>query len=256
MLEYLQNGQTPAVIVPMEYRAIKTDGAAPVRSQEDVPSPSIVRELEDKIRELECEIEARSRSFELDLESARVEARDEGRSDERRERADHIEEIAQRWTAALTEFAAERDRYLAQVEQEVVRLSLAIAERILHREAQMDPLLLAGAVRVALGQLADTSEVRLIVPALEQELWSEMLRLMPNLALRPELVTDSALSLGECRIETHVGSIDLGVRSQVAEIERGFFDLLEKREGTALTAQEPGAKREYGRQGSTDSVGD
>ena len=243
---------------------IMTESTAPARPPEEDASPSTIRKLEDRIRELEGEIEQQSRSAKIDLEAARIEARDEGRADERRERAGRIEAATERITAALVDFAAERDRYLAQVEREVVRLALGIAARILHREAQMDPLLLAGAVRVALGQLADTTEVRLIVPALEHELWSEMLRLMPNLPLRPELVADSTLSVGECRIETCVGSIDLGVRSQVAEIERGFFDLLEKREGSALKAQESGVKgqderqgiRQDEQQGSTDGVGD
>jgi hypothetical protein len=35
--------------------------------------------------------------------------------------------------------------------------------------------------------------------------------------------------LGECVIESKVGTVDLGVRSQLGEIERGFFD----RAGTA-----------------------
>ena len=55
------------------------------------------------------------------------------------------------WSSVLR---AERDRFLHAVEQEVVKLALAVAARILRREAQMDPLLLTGAVRVALGQLA------------------------------------------------------------------------------------------------------
>ena len=38
----------------------------------------------------------------------------------------------------------ERDRYLQAVEHEVVELALAVAARILRREAQMDPLLLTG----------------------------------------------------------------------------------------------------------------
>jgi flagellar assembly protein FliH len=81
-----------------------------------------------------------------------------------------------------------------------------------------------------LGQLSDTTEVRLRVPAAEYELWGEMIRLMPNLPLRPQLVADDGLSAGECTLETHLGSVDLGVKAQLAEIERGFFDLLERRE--------------------------
>jgi flagellar assembly protein FliH len=32
------------------------------------------------------------------------------------------------------------------------------------------------------------------------------------------------MRLGDCVIETEMGSVDLGIRSQLGEIERGFFD--------------------------------
>ena len=121
-------------------------------------------------------------------------------------------------------FAAERDRYLQNVEQEVVRLALAVAARILRREAQMDPLLLSGAVRVALGQLSGSTEVRLRVPAADLKLWTEAIALIPNLSLKPTLETGDNMRLGDCTIETSMGSVDLGIRSQLGEIERGFFD--------------------------------
>ncbi|HEY1768243.1 MAG TPA: FliH/SctL family protein [Terracidiphilus sp.] len=134
-------------------------------------------------------------------------------------------EQQKRVIAGLVEsFAAERDRYLLAVEREVVRLALAVAARILRREAQMDPLLLTGAVRVALGQLSASTEVRLRVPASELELWTEAMALLPNLPLKPEVIRSEALRLGECLIETKLGTVDLGIRSQLAEIERGFFD--------------------------------
>jgi flagellar assembly protein FliH len=57
-----------------------------------------------------------------------------------------------------------------------------VAARILRREAQMDPLLLTGAVRVALGQLSGSTEVRLRVPPAELDLWTEAIALLPNLA--------------------------------------------------------------------------
>ena len=118
----------------------------------------------------------------------------------------------------------ERDRFLHAVEQEVVKLALAVAARILRREAQMDPLLLTGAVRVALGQLAGSSEVRLRVPAAEADLWKETIALVPNLAMKPVVVAGEGMRLGDCVIESKVGTVDLGVRSQLGEIERGFFD--------------------------------
>lgn len=121
-------------------------------------------------------------------------------------------------------FAAERERYLRAVEAEVVKLSLAIAARILRRESELDPLLLTGAVRVALGQLAASTRVKLRVPAAQTDLWSEAVALIPNLPLRPVVVGDEAMRAGDCIVETELGSVDIGVRAQLREIERGFFD--------------------------------
>jgi flagellar biosynthesis/type III secretory pathway protein FliH len=135
--------------------------------------------------------------------------------------ADHL---VRQSAELIASFAQERDRYLRSVEHEVVKLALAIAARILRREAQMDPLLLTGAVRVALGQLSETTVVRLCVPQAELELWTDAIALLPNLALKPILVAGEGMRLGDCVIETSLGSVDLGIRSQLSEIERGFFD--------------------------------
>lgn len=162
------------------------------------------------------------------FESGREHGRQEGRQAEREAHAAElraIEERRSRQAAELLEnFAKARDQYLQLVEQEVVRLALAIAARILRREAQMDPLLLTGAVRVALGQLSGSTEVKLHVPAAELELWTTAVALIPNLALKPTVTAGQDMRLGDCRIETAQGSVDLGVRSQLGEIERGFFD--------------------------------
>lgn len=152
----------------------------------------------------------------------------EGRHLERESHAaalQHSEErLKHQLSNLLNQFAQERDRYLQAVEQEVARLALAIAARILRREAQMDPLLLTGAVRVALGQLSAATEVRLRVPPAELDLWRDAVAHLPNLAFHPEVVAGERMLLGDCVIETSLGSVDLGVRSQLGEIERGFFD--------------------------------
>ena len=36
-------------------------------------------------------------------------------------------------------------------------------------------------------------------------------------------------SAGECVLETRVGTVELGVKAQLEEIEKGFFDLLQQR---------------------------
>ena len=177
------------------------------------------------------------------FESGRERGREEGRREERDAQAPAAAQENERRrgqaAALVDEFQRARDCYLHAVEQEVVRLALAVAARILRREAQMDPLLLTGAVRVALGQLADASEIRLRVPAKEAELWKEAIALVPKLAVKPLVVADENLRLGDCAVESKVGTVDLGIRAQLGEIERGFFDRAGAAEASALpTAKE------------------
>src|SRR5579863_6818661 len=162
------------------------------------------------------------------FESGRVHGREEGRQAEREAIAaaqgTDADRQKRQLAALVANFAGASDRYLQEVEQEVVKLALAVASRILRREAQMDPLLLTGAVRVALGQLTASSEMRLLVPAAELELWREAIAHLPHLAVKPQVAAGEGMRLGDCKIESHVGTVDLGVRSQLGEIERGFFD--------------------------------
>ena len=219
------------IIEPMKYRAIACLAQRePEGDLEDHSSVPVQAEFETRIRELNAKHKQLEEEFQVQLNGARKEAYEAGRKSAEDERSAMLIAASESLTKAIEEFRLSRDQYLAQVEREVVQLSLAIAERILHREAQMDPLLLSGAVRVALGQLAESTEVRLRVPIGEEQMWAEMLRLMPNLPLHPELAVDERMKIGECTIETKLGSVDIGIRAQLTEIERGFFDLLADRE--------------------------
>jgi flagellar assembly protein FliH len=179
-----------------------------------VPGPELERRTAEETR----------KSF----EAGRERGRQEGAEAERRAQsaAQAAEQDQRRRQAAglVESFQLERDRYLHAVEREVVKLALAVAARVLRREAQMDPLLLTGAVRVALGQLADSTEVRLRVPQADLDLWTEAVALVPRLAVKPLIAAGEGMRLGECTVETELGTVDLGVRAQLAEIERGFFD--------------------------------
>ena len=162
------------------------------------------------------------------FEAGRTQGFEQGRAAEREALAASLkakEQIRAEQVAHLAEiFNLERNRYFAAVEPEIVKLALAIAARILRREAQMDPLLLTGAVRVALGQLSASTEVRLRVPAAELDLWSDTIAHLPRLAARPTVLAGEGMRLGDCRLETELGNVDLGLRAQLGEIEHGFFD--------------------------------
>jgi flagellar assembly protein FliH len=169
-------------------------------------------------------VEETKRAFAAGGEKGRAEGRQAEKDAQAPQQAAAEERRRLQGAEMIMSFTAERDKYLRTVEHEVVELALALAARILRREAQMDPLLLTGAVRVALGQLSGSTQVRLRVPAGELDLWTETVALFPNLAVVPKVLAGPGMRLGDCVIETDLGSVDLGIRSQLGEIERGFFD--------------------------------
>jgi flagellar assembly protein FliH len=182
------------------------------------------------------------------FEAGREQGKQEGRQAERVAHAAELtaasQERQRQAVGLIDNFAQERDRFLHSVEHEVVELALAVAARILRREAQMDPLLLTGAVRVALGQLSGSTQVRLRVPLADLDQWTEAMALVPNLALKPTVVPGEGMRLGDCVVETELGSVDLGIRSQLGEIERGFFDSAGGSRTGAATTAAAGAGRE------------
>lgn len=127
---------------------------------------------------------------------------------------------------AIERFANAQKHYFQQVEPEIVRLALSIARKILHREAQIDPLLLAGIVRVALEKVATGSGVRLRVPESEVSKWLEVIATQSRLDPPPEVVPDPLLGPAQCLLETEVGTTDLSLETQLEEIEKGFLDIL------------------------------
>jgi flagellar assembly protein FliH len=147
-----------------------------------------------------------------------------GREEALRQLQGERERLVAQAAALVESFSQTQESYLHQLEQEAVKLALAIAARILRREAQSDPLLLTGAVRVALGQLSASTAVRLRVPAEDQPMWQEALARMPGLALRPRVIGEPGMELGDCQMETELGSVGLGLWPQLKAIERGFFE--------------------------------
>jgi len=128
----------------------------------------------------------------------------------------------------LSGFEKEREDYFCRIETEVVQLALAIARKILHRESQIDPLLLTGLVHVALEKLDAGTRIRLRTNPADIHFWNEYFA-QQNGEKSPELIGDPALKPGECALETEVGSTQISLETQLKEIEQGFFDLLEQR---------------------------
>jgi flagellar assembly protein FliH len=129
---------------------------------------------------------------------------------------------------AVERFQDEQKNYFSSVESDVIQLALAIAAKILHREAQVDPMLVAALVRVAVEKMHDVSSVTVRVAPEKVEKWREyMLKIQNGSAIA--VVGDAQLELEDCVLETSLGSANFSIDAQLKEVEQGFFDLLAQR---------------------------
>jgi flagellar assembly protein FliH len=182
---------------------------------------------DDERGDLEVRLQRQAEQHARELEEVRSRTREEVRHAMELERNAAVAGEREAVLRTCEDFLRERTRYFAAVEEEVVRLSLAIAARILHREVGLDPMLLKGAVRVALEKLQGAEPAVLSVPKQQAEEWKAML--MERHRDEIKVVGDERLQPGECALHASVGRLDLGVKAQLDEIEKGFFDLLQQR---------------------------
>jgi flagellar assembly protein FliH len=134
--------------------------------------------------------------------------------------------------SAIAAFQIERKDYFARVEAEIVHLTLAIAAKILHREAQVDPMLIAALVRVAVEKLHDGSKVSVRIPPSEANRWRAFFA-NPLNGTVVEIVEDPNLGPKDCILDTDLGSANFSIEGQLKEVEQGFCDLLAQRPGQA-----------------------
>lgn len=131
-------------------------------------------------------------------------------------------------SGVIGELAGLRKRFRADAEEATVALAIAIARRVLNREISSDPDAILGLVKAAF-QKCDARETHILrlSPADAQTVHEhrEQLDLPPAL----EVVADGRLTRGSAIFETSRGDLDASADTQLAEIERGFADVLRRR---------------------------
>jgi len=162
---------------------------------------------------------------------ARARGREDGVAEARTMFEEQLTRERSQLAEMLKQFPRDRAAYFEKIESEIVQLALSIARRILHREAQMDPLLLAGIVRVALEKIDGATGVTVHLHPQKAEDWRRFFSLHLDPANRPAIVEDPSVPLDQCTLETSMGTADIAIEMQLKEIEQGMMDLLAARPG-------------------------
>jgi flagellar assembly protein FliH len=151
----------------------------------------------------------------------------EGKAAGRQEMSTQIEAMNNKLARTIEELTGLRQRFRHEAEEDVVALALATARRILHRELTMEPEALLGLVKAALEKIELREVHRVRVSREDAPMVQQCLEKM-GLPHRVEVIADPSLERGAAILDSNRGTLDASIETQLAEIERGFADLMRR----------------------------
>jgi len=197
---------------PARHPAAPQAGAAmTVRPAEPPPAPS-----EERLAALEREARARQ-------ERAFSEGYAKGEAAGRAAERERAETAAAAFTHALAELAEARRKLRRDCEEDCVKLSVAIARRVLHRELSVDPEAMLGIVKAALARLEGREVDRIRTHPDDAALIRAHIERTAGRA-HVQVLGDAGVARGTCVFETARGNLDASVETQLMEIQRGLVD--------------------------------
>jgi flagellar biosynthesis/type III secretory pathway protein FliH len=157
----------------------------------------------------------------------------QGHEDAIESMSERLESIANGWGEALAGLMASRDAIREEARRDLLRLSLAIAERVLGRLPAHEPSLVEHQVSGAIEMLAGSTSLRITlnpedVPVVEQHLPSVMSTIRGSADADVSIEIDPEMVRGGCVIKAGDGEIDARLDVQMSRIVSGLFpELLE-----------------------------
>ncbi len=132
-----------------------------------------------------------------------------------------MQAVIQRMCQAVADLAEIRPRLRREAESDVVRLSLAIARRVLQREMSIDPGSMQALVHVALQRLERQEICRVYVHPNQA---AAVKTALDAAGARADVVPEITRPQGTLIFETNHGMLDASVNAQLNEIDRGLTD--------------------------------
>jgi flagellar assembly protein FliH len=129
------------------------------------------------------------------------------------------EDERRRLTETVAEIGGLRRQLLDAADEDVMRLAVGMARRVLHREVQLDPEVLLAMAHVALARLGDRVTAAIHLHPEDLALVSANARPVEGVSLVP----NAELPRGGCRVVAEHGEIDLGIDAQMNELSRGLL---------------------------------
>lgn len=110
---------------------------------------------------------------------------------------------------------------ILSAEQEILQLSVAIAERILKQQLEIKPKMINEIIKAAINELKDKDEIKIIInPALKEQLYSfseELKTIIKGMKI-VKIVEDKTIHPNSAIVESPESRIDARLETQIAKI--------------------------------------
>jgi flagellar assembly protein FliH len=207
-------GEAAQAVEPARWPLVQAGAPKPCADADSGPK---LRALEARLAELEREITAREQqAFEAGYRKGAAEGHQQA--------AAQLKPLLEGLGQTLRDWQQSRRRLRREAEQDVVRLAIAIARRILHRELNVDAEALLGIVKAALERLEGREVDRVRTNPADAELIRSYFEQAGVRQVR--IIADPQLARGALLLETAQGTLDASVETQLEEIRYGLLDRL------------------------------
>ena len=159
------------------------------------------------------------------IEEAIGRGRAEGEASVRQALNQQLETEMARAARLMDELIAAGPRLRRRAEEDMVRLAVAIARRVLHREITVDGDAILGLVKAAFGRIDQREIVQIRTDSASMGAMQRIIQTL-DAGRRINLVVDATLQPGSLILETSRGQLDASVETQLNEIQRGFTDFV------------------------------
>lgn len=142
-----------------------------------------------------------------------------------------LEERLRQVDSLLRELGALKRRLYHESEEDLLKLSIEIARRILRSEAKTDPSVVTRAIRAAIDHLAERSLIRILI---NPDDMAELRKTLPEVAEtyrleQWELIEDRSIERGGCVLETGFGRVNATLEEQLQALGEVMEQELEAR---------------------------
>ena len=188
---------------------------ASIGQMEPVADPAQLAQLNARVQELESLLKLKEQqAYQAGMQAGAARVNEQ--------HAASLEEAVNRLGKTVQELAGFKSKLRREAEEDLLRLSIAIARRVLHRELRIDEEGLLGVIKAALQRIDGRELQRLRLHPEDATALGDKLEAICN--RKVEIEADRTLSRGSAIFETTRGDLDASVDTQLSEIERGLIE--------------------------------